>query len=483
MLRMTRCSITVIASLLLVSSYGSMHVVAQDAYEKAVLQVTTDSEEAEAHFWKGVFDADNIFFSRAAMHFEQAIALDESFAMARFMHAINVPGLNQAQRQEKMAEALTSLTTASTGELLWATAIREQFDGNTSEARALWEAASNMMPDDPHIAFYAAGITGAGGSTERVAALQHVTDKFPDYAAAANILAYQLWNAGDEAGAREAVKKYMKLVPEHPNSHDSYAEIFQFSGMFSAAIAHYGVAIRLDESYFAGYTGLAEAYALAGETDKAREFLIQAKPFAPTTAGRNNLVRAEANIYFLEGNVKKGIEVLKTAASQFQADENSGLAAQAHRELAVAEAILGNRDQVQAHLDKALEFQDVNAAQHSWSAVAYGLSGDADAAEKSASAFEEAVSGGANNFVHTLKGLALLVAGNPQEAEAELIRSGLQDPWSNAFMAWCQKEMDHEAEAEGFERSVMADNQFTALNVGFSLARLSLTNVNKKFAQ
>lgn len=227
MLNMTRCSITVIASLLLVSSYGSMHVVAQDAYEKAVLQVTTDSEEAEAHFWKGVFDADNVFFSRAAMHFEQAIALDENFAMARFMHATSEPGLNQEQRQEKMTEVLASLTTASTGELLLATAIREQFDGNTSEALALYEAASSMMPDDPHIAFYAAGITGAGGSTERVAALQHVTDTFPDYAAAANILAYQLWNAGDEAGAREAVKKYMKLVPEHPNSHDSYAEIFQ----------------------------------------------------------------------------------------------------------------------------------------------------------------------------------------------------------------------------------------------------------------
>ena len=483
MLKMTRCSITVIASLLLVFSYGSMHVVAQDAYEKAVLQVTTDSEEAEAHFWKGVFDADNVFFSRAASHFEQAIALDESFAMARFMHARWVPGLNQAQRQEKMTEVLASLTTASTGELLVATAIREQFDGNTSEARALYEAASNMMPDDPRIAVGAALTTGAGGSPERTAALQQVTETFPDYAAAHNTLAYQLWFTGDEAGAREAVKEYMKLVPEHPNSHDSYAELFQFSGMFSEAVAHYSIAVKLDENYFQGYFGLAEAHALAGETDKAREYLMRAKPFAPTAAGRNNLIRAEANIYFLEGNIEKGIEVLKTAARQFEADENSGLAAQAHRELAVAEAISGNRDYVQAHLDKALEFQDVNAAQHSWSAVAYGLSGNADAAEKSASAFEEAVSGGANNFVHTLKGLALLVAGNPQKAEDELIRSGLQDPWSNAFMAWCQKEMDHEAEAEGFERNIMADNQFTALNVGFSLARLSLTNVNKKFAQ
>jgi len=466
---------SVIATLLLLSSYGSTNVVAQEAYEKAVLQVTTESEEAKAHFWKGVFDADNVFFSRAAMHFEQAIALDENFAMARFMHARFVAGLILAQRQEKMAEALASLTTASTGELLLATAIREQFDGNTSEARALYEAASNMMPDDPHIAFYAAGITGAGGSTERVAALQRVTDKFPDYAAAANILAYQLWNAGDEAGAREAVKKYMTLVPEHPNSHDSYAELFQFSGMFSTAIAHYGVAIRLDETYFAGYTGMAEAYALAGEPSKAREMLDQAKAVATTSVGKNNLIRAEANTYFLEGNMKKGIEILKAAASQFEADENSGLAAQAHRELAMAEAIQGNRDRVQDHLDKALEFQDVNAGHHAASALAHGLSGDSKATEKSARAFEEAVSSGTNTFVHTLNGLSLLVGGKAQEAEAELILTGLQDPWSNAIMAWCQKEMGHEAEAEGFERSVLADNQFTAFNVGFSLARRSLT--------
>jgi len=95
---------SVIATLLLLSSYGSTNVVAQEAYEKAVLQVTTESEEAKAHFWKGVFDADNVFFSRAAMHFEQAIALDENFAMARFMHARFVAGLILAQRQEKMAE-------------------------------------------------------------------------------------------------------------------------------------------------------------------------------------------------------------------------------------------------------------------------------------------------------------------------------------------------------------------------------------------
>ena len=110
---------------------------AQEDEQKTVLQVTTDSEEAEAHFWKGVYDAENIFFTRSTTHFEQALSLDPDFAMAHFMHAAVVPGLNQAQRLEKMEQAIVDLANASTGELLFAMAIREQVRGNNVARGAL----------------------------------------------------------------------------------------------------------------------------------------------------------------------------------------------------------------------------------------------------------------------------------------------------------------------------------------------------------
>lgn len=206
-------------------------VLAQDDPGEAVLQITTESEQATAHSWAGVDDVENVFLSRGAMHFEQALGLDPDFGMAQFMHARFAPGMGRAERLEKMATAIGVLANASAGESALATGIREQFAGNAREARAMYVAASRIAPDNPHVAFYRAAFTGAGGSPDRLRALTNVRDAHPTFAASANTLAYLQWNMGDQAGARQNVARYMEMASSHPNSHDSYAELFQFSGM------------------------------------------------------------------------------------------------------------------------------------------------------------------------------------------------------------------------------------------------------------
>ncbi len=449
----------------------AQRALAQDYPGEAVLKVTTDSEQAEAHFWMGLDDVENVFLSRSAMHFEQALELDPDFGMAQFMHARFAPGLVRAERLEKMADALGVLANASAGELIVATAMREQFAGNASEARVLYDAAANMMPDDPHVAFYRAGFTGAGGSPERLVALMNAREEHPTFAASANTLAYLQWNMGDEAGARENVALYVELAPSHPNSHDSYAELFQFSGMQQEAITHYSMALELDETYTAGYTGLAEVYMLAGDGDKAREYLEQAAPHVTPGATANNLLRAKANTYLMEGDTRRGLETLKAAAQKFEEDDNRGLAAQAHRELAVAEALFGDASLVHGHLERALEFQDANAAQHAWASIAHGLLGHARPAASSARAFEEAT-GPSNPFAATLDGYAMLVGGDAEGARRTLVKSGLQGPWSKAFMALAEKELGNEDEASRWEQAVMNHNQHTAFNLGVAFARL-----------
>ena len=55
--------------------------VASPAAER--LRVTTTSDEASRQFFAGLSDARNIFFSRAAMRFDRAIAVDENLGLAR----------------------------------------------------------------------------------------------------------------------------------------------------------------------------------------------------------------------------------------------------------------------------------------------------------------------------------------------------------------------------------------------------------------
>ncbi len=454
---------------------ATQRVLAQDDSEESVLKVSTESAQAEAHFWKGVDDVENVFFSRAGMHFEQAMEADPGLGMAQFMHARFAPGIARPERLEKMAAAIGVLANASAGELALATAIREQYAGNAREARAMYAAASRISPDDPHVAFYRAGFTGTGGSPDRLRALTRVREEHPTFAASANTLAYLQWNMGDQAGARENVARYMELASSHPNSHDSYAELFQFSGMQQEAIAHYNMALELDESYTAGYTGLAEAYMLQGESDMARDALERAAPHATTSTGERNLLRAKANTYLMEGDTRRGLEALKAAAEGFEANDDRGLAAQAHREIAIAEALFGDASTVHGHLERALEFQDANAGHHALSSIAHALSGHAGAAASSADAFGESV-GPNNNFTSALKGYALLVGGDAEGARRTLVKSGLQGPWEKAFMALAEREAGNDGEADRWEQAVWAHNQHTAFNLSVAFSRLIVSD-------
>jgi tetratricopeptide (TPR) repeat protein len=446
-------------------------VTAQDD-DKKTLTVTTDSDTAKEHFWQGIHDVENVFFNRATSHFAAAVAADPDFALAQFMHDVYVAGPSTSERVETLKGSIDDIASASTAELLFATGVLEQVQGNNANALALFAATADLVPDDPHVAYLHSALVGAGGSPERIASLRKMTERFPEIAGTYNTLGYALFAAGDESGGRAAIAKYMELEPNHPNSHDSYAELLQFSGMFSQAAKHYQRAIDLDEDYFAGYTGLSEALLLAGDANGARKVLAEARKHAPNATALANLTRSEANTYFMEGNGEKGLSTLKEATTALANANSTGTRAQTHRELAVAEAMYGDKSMIATHISRATELQSQNVTNHAWEAIAYGIAGDVDAARKATRAFDDATRG--NNFTMTLDGLVLLVSGEHAAAEKTLMESGLNNPWATAFMVRCQKEMGNKAEAVSLERDIMANTQFTANNFGYTLSRLTL---------
>lgn len=435
------------------------------------LTLTTESEDAKQHFEMGMNDADNVFFSRAAEHFAAAMEADPELAIAHSMHAWFAPGLSLDEREQRMDSALGDIAKASTPELLFASAVRRWIDDDQEGARALFAATAGLVPDDPHVAYWHAGLVGESGSAERIAALEDATARFPDLAAAFNILAYSQWDAGDEAGARRNVARYAELLPDHPNSHDSVAEIMQFSGLFAQAVQSYERAISIDADYFDGYTGLAEARLLAGDANGARAALDEGREHASSDGERAAVTRYKANTYFFEGDGPMGLSTLKEAAAALEATNNTGLTAQAHRELAVAEALFGSAENIPTHIAKATELSAGNAT-HAWAALAYGVAGNADAAREAVRAYDEATDGA--DFTQTLDGMVQLVSGQHAEAEKLLLESGLDDDWALSFMARCQHETGNAAEALALERELHADHEFTAGNFGYTLSRLTL---------
>src|SRR6266852_3496402 len=74
------------------------------------LRVTTTNDEAARHFWAGLTDARNIFFSRATTQFDRATTLDANFGLARVMHGWTAPDLTTDQRKAEVDRGIASMS-------------------------------------------------------------------------------------------------------------------------------------------------------------------------------------------------------------------------------------------------------------------------------------------------------------------------------------------------------------------------------------
>lgn len=426
------------------------------------------------HFSEGLAQHYNVFFAPAAEHYAEAAKADPGFALARFMHVRIESGPAFPERLARMNEVLTELTSASPEELLFALGIREQYAGNRETAHALYNTAANLAPGDPYLAHSAAFNKGPNWSPEQVVGLKEVTKEFPEFAPAHNHLAYALWRTGDKGGAVTAVKRYVELMPNHPNTHDSYAEIMQFRGMYDEAGKHYKKATELDKGYRAGYHGLADVYVLKGDYEAARGALWEAVQGDPSPASRVDAMRMEANIYLLEGKIEKGLSTLRAAAKKAEDEGEKARAAAAYRALAAAEAIVGDDAKIEEYVSRAEELGGQTPQQHAWAAYAFGTAGHARKAHQAAQALQEAL-GEANEWTQTSKALAYLAENNFPAAEEALLRSGLQNALSQAAMVRLKRQNGREAEAKLFEDDVRNFREASAFGSAKTLAVVSLT--------
>jgi tetratricopeptide (TPR) repeat protein len=446
----------------------------------AKLEVTSASEEANKHFWAGINEYSNIFFARGAVHFEKALEADPNFGMARVLHAWAAPGLSGADRTAKINQGITELADAGTGELLTALAFRAWNANEPAKARSLFATASKMMPGDAHLAYYAAQLAGTGGNPERsIAAMKEVTKRFPDFAPAYNILGYQLYNAGNKAGGLAAIQKYAELMSDHPNPHDSYAELLQWSGRYDAAMKHYHRATELDPTFDQGYMGMAEVAQMKGEGEHARKHLAKAIEHAPTPGAKLNRMRAVAISYALEGNTKAAMKQFTAVAAAAENEGNKNVAALAHQQIAMLDAMAGKGRTVASHLAKSEELVGADNLGHvGTAAVIHASIGNTEAAMQLAQKLEKAAyegSAGLKSFSHMTNGAVYLHANELDKAVASLEKANPNSHMVKALLASCYDKMGNKAEAMALREEVLADRTYSLQDGGYMMARLEVT--------
>lgn len=441
---------------------------AQEEYATlASLEVTTESEMAAERFWAGMEHFENIFFRSGATQMQAALEADAEFGLAHVLYGRWAPGLTGAERAEMISMGIALMNDATTAEVLFATAIKEWQAGNIEEAKAAVQVAAAMVPGDPHVAFYAAWITGIGDNLAGLMAMREMTERFPDFAPPFNLLGYGLFDAGDQEGALEAIRTYVKLNPDHPNPHDSYAELLQRAGRLPAAKVEYEKAIALDANYQAGYTGLAEVAFLMGDRDAVYRNLEIAIEKASSPQGALNARRALAAAQLMHGDQQNAVRNLQEVVRDATAAEYDNIAANAHRQLATIDA-MRNVASMSDHLSKAADLGGGadTPFQLWWTAMTYLAAGRTAEAQGPATALAGKVAEAPNwsTGSRAINAWIAIQQDNCNLARNELIEADPTNSLVQTLAGTCYKMAGMKPQAEQFRSKVIYDPEVNFFN-------------------
>ena len=458
-----------VALVLTAAAYPAATASAQEAEPRAkVLEVTSMSPEAAELFRAGLADAMNNIPLRMSEQMEQALTLDPELGLARVVSAIFALDMPRDERQAELRRGMASLAAsdASTGEWLMALGFRHMLQGDGETSRRIFATVSDLYPDDPTPAYYHALITqGVEGMNQAIVEFESLTEAFPDFAPAYNILGYRLWRGGDRAGGVKAIETYLELLPEHPNANDSYAEIMQWSGRYDEAIQYYN---RANEIYpiWAWSAGLADTYQLMGEGAQAREHLAVAIETAPTDGQRIAHEFAIGNSFLLDGDIEAALERYEAAARGAVAAEMSGMAGWTYAAMAVADGLLGDGRSVESALQKAAEAIGAEApAYRRAAALAWAASGDSERAVAALDGLDD------ETVAHATRALLHMHQDEMPEAETELVQADQDLDLVRALLGTCYKDAGRTAEAHALRDDILARRDVALTDMQGVIAR------------
>ena len=455
---------TLVAALVAVSTSSAVAQVQQQSAKR--LELSTASTEARAAFATALDYNSNLFPLRARENAAKAIAADPALGVARALLAASSPAMPAAERAAEFDRGVADAARASVGEMLFAAVLRANTLGRTAEAHALATAAATILPDDPGVAFFQAA---TAPSAEQQGKIRDVTRRFPEFAPAYNLLAYQLSAAGDQNGALQTIQIYMRLAPGQPNAHDSFAEMLQFAGRYGDAIAHYGAAARIDSAFEQAYAGMAEAHLLMGHGEVARATYAMAIERAPTPAAMINAQAARALSLVLDGKSRDALRELATVAGTAEQQSLIPQATAVYRAMALLEGAFGDRTAAVNDLSRAATLGGADVpAQQRITAIVAALVGDVPAAKASAARFRTTAATGTlaqQNQSHEVDAIIAVAERNLTLAQSELAKAGPTPNLGRAMTALALKKDGRGADADALKAAILGTGTVTAFDL------------------
>jgi tetratricopeptide (TPR) repeat protein len=300
------------------------------------LPVTTASPAAARYFEMGMVHYENHRWNFALRDWNEAIRLDPRFASAYAWICFTTADPAEEGRDRAKAKALMKAVTP--GEQLltrWIAGVREN---RYVEGIAAMNDLLAMFPHDKRLNFLVGFWLFRQDQYELSKKLTlRALAEDPNYATCYNQLGYLYSRLGDYDQALESTAKYIELLPNEPNPHDSHAEMLRLAGRFQDALDQYRMALKIDPTFYISQKELGETYSLMGDEKQARVEYEKAIHDAPSNGAKSEYGQKLALTYVRERNYADADKAYLDAAAQAHAMRQWIWEARARRVMAMYE--------------------------------------------------------------------------------------------------------------------------------------------------
>ncbi|MHC4471905.1 MAG: tetratricopeptide repeat protein, partial [Planctomycetota bacterium] len=198
-------------------------------------------------FETGRTQADRFHHAEAAASFQAATALDPEFAMAWLQYAF-VAGSTEGV-EKGMTKAKAAREKVTEAERLMIDAADAEHRGRMKEAQRIRHELARQFPQDARTRYLLGMSYWMTENETGVGHMEKAVQLDPELDVAWNMLGYAYSSLGRHAEAVKAHRRYVELLYEEQNAHDSLAETLMKAGSFEKSIAEYEKALELDPTF------------------------------------------------------------------------------------------------------------------------------------------------------------------------------------------------------------------------------------------
>jgi tetratricopeptide (TPR) repeat protein len=477
-------SFAVMAQTTQVNLYGAQKVATTSA-DNDKIPVTSTSDEAKKEYLLGRDLAEKLLIQDSIQHYDKAIALDSSFALAELNRATSSPTAREFF--EHLNKAVSLADKASAGERLLILATEAGANGNVAKQKEYLDQLVGQYPNDERARFALGGYYfGQQDYPNAIAHYKKATELNPNYSTAFNILGYAYRQYEDYANSERAFKQYIVLIPNDPNPYDSYAELLLKIGRFDESIAQYRKAVTIDQNFVNSHFGIASALMYQDKSVAAIAELDKIMAKARSDAERRTAMFGKTVVYVDSGQMTKA---LAEVDNQYALGQKTNDVPAMAGDLQLKGNILlemGRYDEAMDHFARALKMtEDSNLSDaiknntrrfdhYNRTRVALGKK-DLATAKSEAQEFWKLAEASNNpiqmKLAHELTGMIALDEKNYDKAIGELEQSNMQNPQDLYRLCLAYQGKGNRAKAKEYCMKTAHFKSLPVINLAFVRAK------------